>query len=132
MCKDCVQQRKKKYDTAVWYDYLIGFGINFVLSSLASMLAIILGGLIGFFMIFIAAGIGGGAGVFMSNVTLRLLNKRRSLALFQVCAAGTALGAIVILIFMLLLGNWFSAINVIIYAFVATPTVYSRVSGIQL
>ncbi len=132
MCKDCVQQRKKKYDTAVWYDYLIGFGINFVLSLLASILTAILAAFIGFFIFIFAAGIGGGAGVFMSNVTLRALNKRRSLALFKICATGAALGAVFVAIGMFPLGNWFGAIAVIIYAFVAVPTVYSRVSGIQL
>ncbi|MFN3492277.1 MAG: hypothetical protein ACK40V_08675 [Anaerolineales bacterium] len=63
---------------------------------------------------------------------MRALNKRRSKALFYACAAGVALGAIPIAIAMVFFGNWFVAIAVIIYAVIVTPTVYSRISGIQL
>lgn len=132
MCKECIRQRKKTFDTALWYDYLIGFGITFVLSLLASILVGIASSFIGFYMIFLAAGIGGGAGVFISNLTLRAINKRRSRALFYACAAGVVLGAIPVAIGMFFYGGGFAAFAVIIYAVIVTPTVYSRVSGIQL
>lgn len=132
MCKECINQRKKKFDTALWYDYLIGFGITFVLSLIASILFGILASFIGFFIFFLAAGIGGGAGVFISNITLRAINKRRSKTLFYACATGVVLGAIPIAIVMFFLGNWFATIAVIIYAVIVTPTVYTRISGIQL
>ncbi len=121
MCKECINERKKIFDTALWYDYLIGFGITFILSLIASILVGILASFIGFFIFFLAAGIGSGAGVFISNITLRALNKRRSRALFYACATGVVLGAIPIAIGMFFIGNWFAAIAVIIYAVIVTP-----------
>ena len=132
MCKECINQRKKKFDTAVWYDYLIGFGITFVLSLIASVLVGIAASFIGFFIFFLAAGIGGGAGVFISNITLRAINKRRSKVLFYACATGVVLGAVPVAIGMFFFGGGFAAFAVIIYVVIVTPIVYSRVSGIQL
>lgn len=132
MCKDCVRERRKVFDTALWYDYLIGFGITFVLSLIASFLVSLAASFIGFFIFFLAAIIGRGAGVFISNITLRAINKRRSRNLFYACATGVALGAIPVALGMFFFGGWFAAIAVIIYAVIVTPTVYSRVSGIQL
>lgn len=132
MCKECINQRKKRFDTALWYDYLIGFGITFVLSLIASILVGIAASFIGFYMIFLAAGIGGAVGVFISNLTLRAINKRRSKMLFYACAAGVVLGAIPVAIGMFFFGGGFAAFSIVIYAVIVTPTVYSRVSGIQL
>jgi hypothetical protein len=132
MCKDCVNQRKKKFDTALWYDYLIGFGITFILSLIASILVGIVASFIGFFIFFLAAIIGRWAGVFISNITLRALNKRRSKALFYACTTGVVLGAMPIVLVMWFFGNWFFTTAIIIYAVIVTPTVYTRISGIQL
>jgi hypothetical protein len=132
MCKDCVRQRRKNFDTAVWSDYLIGFGVTFMLSLIASFIVGIAASYIGFYIIFLAAGIGGGAGVFISNITLRAINKRRSKALFYACATGVVLGAIPVAIGMFFFGGGFAAFAVIIYAVIVTPMVYSRVSGIQI
>jgi MFS superfamily sulfate permease-like transporter len=132
MCKECISQRKKRFDTAVWYDYLIGFGITFVLSLIASILVGIVASFIGFFIFFLAIGIASGAGVLISNLTLRAINKRRSRTLFYACAIGVALGAIPIAIFLFFFGNWFAAIAVVLYAVIVTPMVYTRISGIQL
>lgn len=132
MCKECINQRKKKFDTAIWYDYLIGFGITFILSLIASILVGLVASFIGFFIFFLAAGIAGGAGVLISNLTLRAINKRRSRALFYACATGVALGAIPIALVMFLSGNWFVALAVVLYTVIVTPMVYTRISGIQL
>jgi hypothetical protein len=132
MCKECINQRKKKFDTALWYDYLIGFGITFVLSLIASVLVGIAASFIGFYIFFLAVALGGGAGVFISNITLRAINKRRSKTLFYACAAGVVLGAIPVAIGMFFFGGGFASFAVVVYAVIVTPTVYSRVSGIQL
>jgi hypothetical protein len=132
MCKECINQRRKKFDTAVWYDYLTGFGITFVLSLIASILVGLVASFIGFFIFFLAAGIGRGAGILISNITLRAINKRRSKALFYACATGVVLGAIPIAIALFFLGNWFAALALVLYAAIVTPTVYTRISGIQL
>lgn len=132
MCKECVRARQKTFDTALWYDYLIGFGITFVLSLIASILTGLIASFIGFFMIFIAAGIGGGAGTFIADIALRAVNKRRSRPLFISCAVGAVLGALPIAAFLFFTGQMFALIGVAIYIVVATPTVYARISGIQL
>lgn len=132
MCKACINQRKKKFDTALWYDYLIGFGITFVLSLIISILVGIAAMFIGFYMLFFAAAIGAGAGAFISNITLRAINKRRSKALFYACATGAVLGTIPVALIMFFFGGGFASFAIIIYVFIVTPIVYTRVSGIQL
>ena len=132
MCKDCVNQHKKMFDTALWYDYLTGSGATFILSLIASGLLALISSFAGFFMIFIAFAMAGGAGVFLSNIALRVTGKRRSRWLFIACAAGVALGALPIALFLFFTGNMYSIIMLGIYAVVATSTVYARLAGIQL
>jgi hypothetical protein len=132
MCKECIRERQKIFDTAVWYDYLIGFGVTFVLSLLASLLVGFLAAFLGFWMLFIAAGIGGGAGSFIADIALRAVNKRRSRPLFISCAVGVVIGALPVAAFLLFTGQMFALIGIGIYIVVATPTVYARISGIQL
>jgi hypothetical protein len=132
LCKDCVNQHKKIFDTALWYDYLIGPGIIFILSLLTSGLLAFVASFIGFYMIFVAFAIAGGAGVFLSNIALRVTSKRRSRPLFMACAAGVALVAIPMGLFLLLTGGMLPVISIGIYAVVATSTVYTRLAGIQL
>src|SRR5512133_2140541 len=70
LCKDCVSQHKKIFDTALWYDYLTGGGVTFILSLIASGLLAFVSSFIGFYMIFVSFAVAGGAGVFLSNVAL--------------------------------------------------------------
>jgi len=132
MCKDCVNERKKIFDTAVWYDYLTGFGTTFILSMIASVLVGIASMFIGFYILFLGAGVAGGAGVFIANVALKVVQKRRSRPLFIACAAGVALGALPVGIVMAFFGGGFSLIAIILYAVIVTPIVYSRIAGIRL
>ncbi|MBI3161712.1 MAG: hypothetical protein HYZ23_04350 [Chloroflexi bacterium] len=132
LCKECVSQHKKIFDTAFWYDYLTGFGVTFILSLIASGILAFVSAFIGFYMIFVSFAIAGGAGVFISNITLRATGKRRSRNLFILCAMGVVLGALPIALFQLYIGDMFSLIMLGIYAAVAAYTVYARISGIQL
>lgn len=132
LCKDCVRAHQKTFDTAVWHDYLTGMGVTIVLSLISSVLIAFIGSFIGFFMFFIAAGIGGGAGTLISNITLRAIHKRRSKPLFIACATGVVLGSLPVALGLLLMGNIFGVIGVVIYLVIATPLVYTRISGIQL
>jgi uncharacterized protein YqfA (UPF0365 family) len=116
----------------MWYDYLTGVGATIVLSLITSVLVAFIGSFIGFFMFFIAAGIGGGAGTLISNITSRVINKRRSKPLFMACTTGMVLGALPVVIGLLLMGNIYGVIGVVIYLVIATPLVYTRISGIQL
>jgi len=132
MCKDCVSQHKKIFDTALWYDYLTGSVTTFILSLIASGLLGLVSSFVGFFMIFISFAVAGGAGVFISNVALQVIGKRRSRWLFIACASGVALGAIPGILSLVLSGNIYPVIMLGIYAVVATSTVYTRLAGIQL
>ncbi len=132
ICRDCSRAHQKAFDTAEWYDYLIGFAVTAISSLIASALIAFLGSFIGFFMFFLAAGIGGAVGRWISDLTLRAVGKRRSKALFITCAAGVVLGSLPILLTLLFTGLFYAGIGVAIYLFIATPMVYSRTSGIQL
>lgn len=131
-CRECVRDQLKKFDTAVWYDYLAGLGTTSILSLIVSVLLSVISSFLGFFMIFIALAAAGGAGVFIGDLALKAIKRRRSRPLFLTCAAGIILGALPPGLFMLWTGNWYASIFLGIYLFVAAPAVYARVSGIQL
>jgi hypothetical protein len=59
-CPECVRTHMKKFDTAVWYDYLIGLGLSFALSTVVSIGIVLLAGMLGFFMFFLAFGAAAG------------------------------------------------------------------------
>jgi len=132
ICSDCSRAHQKVFDTAMWYDYLIGFSVTSIFSLIASMLIAFIGSFIGFFMIFIAAIIGGATGRWIADLALRAVGKRRSKALFITCAIGVVLGALPVLLTFLFTGNLFPLIGVAVYLIIAAPMVYSRTSGIQL
>jgi len=116
----------------MWYDYLIGFGVTFVLSLIASALTGVIASFLGFYMIFIAAAVGGGAGAFIADIALRAVSKRRSKSLFVSCAVGVVVGALPVMVVLFFMGNMLALISLGVYIVVVTPTVYSRLSGIQL
>ena len=131
-CRECVRGQLKRFDTAAWYDYLTGFGTTFILSLIVSLLITLISTFLGFWMFFLAFAAAGGAAVFIGNLTLRAIGKRRSRGLFITCALGVILGALPPAIFLILSMNFFSLISLGIYAVVAAPAVYTRISGIQL
>lgn len=130
-CRECVRSQQKVYNTAEWYDYLVGFGTSAVLSLIASILLVVISGFIGFFMWFISFAVAGAAGVFIANTTLKVLRKRRSKRLFWLVAAGVVVGALPVILFLLFNGSLFSIVWQGLYLFIATPTVYARISGFQ-
>jgi len=132
VCKDCVRAQQKTFDTAMWFDYLIGFGVTFILSLIASSLIGVIGSFLGFYMIFLAVAVGGGAGAFIADVALRAVSKRRSKALFTSCAVGVVVGAIPVMVALFFVGNIMPVISIGVYIVIVTPIVYSRLSGIQL
>ncbi len=132
MCRECVRSHQKTFDTALWYDYLTGFVASFILSLIASLITVMFAPMIGFYMIFLAAGLGGGAGVLIGNVVLRAIGKRRSKPLFLICSAGVVMGALAVAAGLFFLGNMYSLLWLAIYTVIVTPVVYSRISGIRL
>ncbi len=130
-CKECVRGQQKIFVTAEWYDYLLGFVVAGILSFLASLLASLVAG-IGFFgwiLIFIGAP---SAGAIIAEGVRLATRKHRARSLFITVAAGVILGALPALVFQLIVFNLFGLIFQIIYLVLATPVVYTRLSGIQL
>jgi len=130
-CKECIRSHQKKFETAEWYDYLIGFGTTAALSLVGSIILVVISSFLGFFMWFASFAIAGAAGVFIANATQTALRKRRSKRLFWLTAAGVVVGTLPVIFFLLFTGNFYALIWQGLYLFTVTPTVYTRISGFQ-
>ena len=131
-CKECVNAQKKKFNTAEWYDYLVGAGVSGVLSLIASLIIAALSFITGFFMIFIAAALAGGAASLIGNIVKRMLRGRRSKELFIASTVSAVLGALPATLFFLFTGSFFPLIGQGIYLVVGIPAIYYYLSGIRL
>jgi len=130
-CKECVRDRQRTFNTSEWYDFVVGFIVAAILSGIAASLATLISG-IGFFGFFLIAAGATTAGVIISEAVRTVTRKRRSRALFITISAGVILGALPVILFQLFTNGLFGILFPIIYLVVAVPTVYTRLSGIQL
>src|SRR5215218_8126372 len=88
-CRECVKGQQKVFDTSEWYDYILGFIVAALLSTVASFLVTFIGG-IGFF------------GWFPIAEGVRLVTrKRRSRPLFITVIVAVVLGALPVILFQL-------------------------------
>jgi len=126
-----VRERKKTFDTSAWYDYVLGFIVAGFLSGVASFLVTMIGsiGFIGWFLI--AAG-APTAGVIIAEGVRLVTRKRRSRSLFITIAVAVVLGALPIIVLEIFILDIFGIVFQVIYLVIATPVVYTRLSGIQL
>ena len=131
ICKDCMRERQKSFDTAVWYDFASGFIVAGFLSGIASFLVTLIGGIgfFGFLLVFLGSSAAGGI---IAEAVRAVTRRRRSRALFMTVGAGIIFGALPILLVQLLSANVFGIIFQAIYLVIAVPLVYARLSGIQL
>lgn len=130
-CRECVRERQKSFDTSEWYDYLLGFLVAAVLSGAASFLVTLIGG-IGFFGWFLIAAGAPTAAVLIAEGVRAVTRKRRSRALFITVAVAVVLGAVPVILLQALAFQLFGILFQVIYLVIAVPTVYARLSGIQL
>lgn len=130
-CRECVRERQKTFETSEWYDYVSGFIISAILSGIAAFLVTFIGG-IGFFGWFLIAAGAPTAAVAIAESVRAVTKRRRSRQLFMTVAAGVVLGALPVILFQVLTSNLFGIVFQIIYLIIATPIVYTRLSGIQL
>ncbi|HZM24509.1 MAG TPA: hypothetical protein VFC02_22370 [Anaerolineales bacterium] len=130
-CRECVRERQKTFETSEWYDYVLGFIVAAILSAIAAFLVTLIGG-IGFFGWFLIAAGAPTAAVVIAEGVRAVTKRRRSRALFMTVAAGVILGALPVILFQVLTQNFFGIVFQIIYLIIATPVVYTRLSGIQL
>lgn len=131
-CKECVKSQMKIFDTAVWYDYPLGFIAAAFLSLIASFLMGLLGniGYIGLIIVFVAAPT---AGVIIAEGARTVVRRHRSQTLFFVILAGVVFGVLPnVLVNLFVDFQLFSLITQGLYLGLAAPTVYSRLSGLQL
>jgi hypothetical protein len=130
-CRECVRSQQKIFVTAQWVDYLLGFLTAGILGFLASLLAGLVSGisLIGWILIFFGAPAAGGI---IAEAVRFVTRKHRSRGLFITIAVAMVLGALPLILINLLTFNLFALIFQGIYLVLATPVVYTRLSGIQL
>lgn len=130
-CRECVRERQKTFETSEWYDYVLGFIVAAILSAIAAFLVTLIGG-IGFFGWFLIAAGAPTAAVAIAEGVRAVTKRRRSRQLFITVAVGVVLGALPVILFQVLTQNFFGIVFQIIYLIIATPVVYTRLSGIQL
>ena len=130
-CRECVKGQQQVFNTAEWYDYVIGFVVAGFLSGIASFLVTLIGGFGIFGWLIIAAG-APTAGGLIAEAVRAATRKRRSRNLFLTVAVGVVLGVVPMLLIQIFSLNIFGIIFQVIYLFLATPVVYTRLSGIQL
>ena len=142
-CKECVKSQQKKFDTAVWSDYIVAFIVGAIASGIASVLVMIVSGFFfGLLILFIAPG----AGAVIGNLILRFIKNRRSRLLFTTAAVGIVVGGIPALLIYTLpailmifsgslqggLGVLLPAIWQVVYLVLAVPAAYTQISGIRI
>ena len=143
-CKDCVRSHQKKFDTAVWHDYIVGFVLAAILSAITAFIVTLISG---FFFGLIILAVAPAAGTIIARILQAVLRRRRSRALFMTISAGMVVGAIPAIISeitsLILVMNYYGAegfslwsllpvIWIIIYLFITVPVVYTQFSGIRL
>jgi hypothetical protein len=126
-----VRERQKTFETSEWYDFVSGFIVAAILSGIAAFLVTLIGG-IGFFGWFLIAAGAPTAAVAIAEGVRAVTKRRRSRQLFMTVAVGVVLGALPVILFQVLTQNFFGIVFQVIYLIIATPVVYTRLSGIQL
>ena len=142
-CKECVQGQQKKFETAVWSDYVIAFFTGAILSGIASLLVLAISSFIWFIVILVAPL----AGAAIGNIARRFVKGRHSRWLNLLFGASIVIGAMPILL-VLGLGGAMVIINFgsqdlmtslfslgpvlwqIVYLVMAAPAAYSQFSGL--
>jgi len=130
-CKECVHERQKTFNTSEWVDYVVGFVVATFLSGMASFLVTLAGGVGIFGWLLVIFGVPIAATVIAEGVRAAT-RKHRSRPLFITVIVGMILGALPVILIQLISLNVFGIIFQGIYLFIAVPTVYTRLSGIQL
>jgi hypothetical protein len=130
-CRECVRGQQKIFDTAEPIDYVLGFIVAGVLSGVASILAGLIS-FIGFYGWFILVFVAPFAAGIIAEAVRLTVHKHRSQSLYYAVMTGVVIGAVPVVLLNLLTFNFFGLIPVGIYLVLGVPTVYYRLSGIQL
>lgn len=131
-CKECVRGQQQIFNTAQWHDYAVGFVTAGVLSLLASLLVRLISGVAGFFAWIIIIIATPTVGMFISEAVRLVTRKHRARSLYLTIVVAVVLGGLPAIVLSLISFNLFGLIFQGIFLFIATPIIYTRLSGIQL
>jgi len=131
-CGECVRGQQKIFETAQWYDYLTGIALAGLLSLITSGLLAFVSGMMGFFFWFIIIAAAPTAGMIIAESVRWITRKRRAKRLFLIVTIGVVLGALPTILIDLFIFNIYDLIVQVIYLALVVPSVYYRLSGIQL
>jgi nicotinamide riboside transporter PnuC len=118
--------------TAEGVDYVIGFFVAGFLSTVASGLVALVGGVAGLFGWFLVAAAAPTTGVAIAEIMRRITRKHRAKSLFTTIIVAVVLGAVPVALFELFIMDIFGLIFQAIYLVIAVPIIYYRISGIHL
>lgn len=124
-CKECISGQQKVFSTARWYDYPLAFVIAAVLAAAGSFLVNMLWI---FFVILIAPA----AGMIIAEAVRAAVQRRRSLRLWQVMAAGIVVGCLPLLFGALFSLNLWTILAQGFYVVTATTSAVARLRGINI
>ena len=130
-CTECVREHRRKFDTAEWYDYFLGFLVAGVLSLIGSFLISLIGsiGFIGWILVGISAPT---AGAIIAEVTRWVTQRHRAKTLFLAIIIAVGLGALPMVLINVFQFNLFGILFQGIYLVLVVPSVYLRLSGTPL
>lgn len=131
ICKECSRAQQKAFETAETIDYLLGFAAAVVLSLIGSFFIMLIG-FVGFFGLILVSLAAPTAGILIAEALRFVTRRRRSALLFRVILAGLIVGALPMGLIQIFTLNVFGILFQAIYLFISAPTVYYRLSGIQL
>jgi len=126
-----VRGQQAKFDTTEWVDYVAGFFTAAILGGLASVLVGLVSG-IGFFGWFLIAAGAPTAGIVIAEAARFVTRRHRARALFITVIVGSILGTVPAILLQLFFMDLYGLLFLIIYLVIATPIVYTRLSGIQI
>jgi hypothetical protein len=131
-CRECVRGQQKIFVTAQAVDYALGFVTAGVLSFLSSLLVSLISGIAGFFAFIVIFFAAPSVGMVIAEAVRYVTRKHRSHPLFITVSVAVVLGALPLIVMNLISFSLFGLVFQGIFLFVATPVIYTRLSGIQL
>lgn len=131
-CKDCIRGQQKKFENAIWYDYLLAFLVGAGISYISGRIVNLLVSFLGYFIILIFVTIGATAGLGIAEAIRFITRRRRSRRLFQLASAAVVVGFLPVAGWALISGNYWSALWVALCAVSTASAVYARLRGLHL
>lgn len=127
-CKECIAGQQAVYFNAESLDYPIAFGVGFIVCAIASPLAGLFLGRMGFFGLWIAVLLGSAAGGILAELIRRATNRRRGRYLWAVAFGGVLLGVLVGSVTAFFLTGFFPLFSLVTLVFIglALSTTYAR------